>query len=182
METKTKGIDLVEHWNWAAEKGLMKKNTAASLRSACSKVLSALDDWESVDITAIDIDDTILRFKNIFAKNYQPKSLNVYGNRFKKAIDSYLGYIKDPSAWKPTSRQIQPSNRNNSNNTVSPAITQIKEMEQSQPTNRDRGLIDYPFPLRDGVTVKLMLPRDITMSEVKRLNAFMSTLTVDFNE
>ena len=45
-----------------------------------------------------------------------------------------------------------------------------------------RGLIDYPFPLRDGVTVRLMLPRDITVNEVKRLNAFMSTLAVDFNE
>ena len=27
-----------------------------------------------------------------------------------------------------------------------------------------------------------MLPRDIKMTEVKRLNAFMATLTVDFGE
>src|SRR5712692_386131 len=31
----TTGKALLEHWSWAAEKGLMNKNTAHGLRSAC---------------------------------------------------------------------------------------------------------------------------------------------------
>ena len=110
MDTKTTGKDLVDHWSWAAEKGLMKKNSAYSLRSACARVLSVIDDWESIDITSIDIEDTISRFTNLQAINYKPKSLEVYGKRFRKAIESYLDYIRDPGAWKPTSRQIQTIN------------------------------------------------------------------------
>jgi len=50
----TTGKALVEHWNWAAEKGGMNKHTAAGLRAACTQVLGALDNWESVDITSLD--------------------------------------------------------------------------------------------------------------------------------
>ncbi len=184
METKTTGKDLVEHWSWAAEKGLMKKNSALSLKSACSNVLSVIDGWESIDIISIDIDDTILRFKNLQARNYKPKSLEVYGKRFKRAVESYLEYIRDPGAWKPTSRQSQSDSTNGSQRPKSKLPLQSEDTQHSQQPagSSGSGLIDYPFPLREGVTVRLMLPRDITINEVKRLNAFMSTLAVDFNE
>jgi hypothetical protein len=37
-ETETSGKAFLEHWSWAAEKGLMNKNTAGGLRSACGQV------------------------------------------------------------------------------------------------------------------------------------------------
>jgi hypothetical protein len=182
METKTTGKDLVDHWNWAAEKGIMKKNSALALKSACANVLSVIDGWESIDITSIDVEDVITRFKNIQARKYKPQSLEVYGKRFRNAIESYLEYIRDPGAWKPTSRQIQPAN-SSTNNKPKKIHNIKKEDDQIAPAPAGgRGLIDYPFPLREGVTVRLMLPRDVTASEVKRLNAFMSTLAVDFDE
>lgn len=181
METKTTGKDLVDHWTWAAEKGIMKKNSALSLRSACAKVLSVFDNWESIDITSIDAEEAITRFKNIQAKNYKPQSLEAYGKRFKNALESYLEFIEDPGAWKPASRPIQPTSSNTNNKPKRKQTAQKEDDSIVQPTG-GRGLIDYPFPLRDGVTVRLMLPRDITVSEVKRLNAFMSTLAVDFGE
>ena len=140
------------------------------------------DDWESIDITSIDIEDTISRFTNLQARNYKPKSLEVYGKRLRKAIESYLDYIRDPGAWKPTSRQIQPINTSVNNKSKNEKKLQEEEIQPAQQAASGRGLIDYPFPLREGVTVRLMLPRDITINEVKRLNAFMSTLAVDFNE
>ena len=182
MKMNTTGKDLVDHWSWAAQKGLMKKNSANSLRSACSKVLSVLDDWGSIDITAIDIEDTISRFKNLQARNYKPKSLDVYGKRFQKAIESYLDYIRDPGAWKPVSRPTQSTNTNVISKSNNKENLPKEEVQHVQQTTISRGLIDYPFPLREGVTVRLMLPRDITVNEVKRLNAFMSTLAVDFIE
>lgn len=184
MNTKTTGKDLVDHWNWAAEKGLMKKNSAYSLRTACSNVLSVIDDWEAIDIASIDIEDTILRFKNLQARNYKPKSLETYGKRFRRAIESYLEYIRDPGAWKPVSREIQSVSTNVTQKSSNKQNSQKEVIQHTQqPVGLSgRGLIDYPFPLREGVTVRLMLPRDITINEVKRLNAFMSTLAVDFNE
>lgn len=182
MDTATTGNDLIEHWNYAADKGLMNRNTAYSYRSACSKVLSVIDGWESVDITTIDIDDTIARFKNLRAKNYKPKSLEVYAARFRKAVESYLKFISDPSSWKPKSKQTSNSNHEGATSSKSRTPQNTTETSASQTVSVNRGLIDYPFPLRDGVTVRLQLPRDITISEVKRLQAFMTTLATDFEE
>ena len=182
METKTTGKDLVDHWDWAAEKGIMKKNSALALKTACANVLSVIDDWESIDITSIDIEDAITRFKNIQAKKYKPQSLETYGRRFRNAIESFLEYIQDPGAWKPASRSIQTTNLSTNSKAKKKRSIEKKEDQIVSQQSSGRGLIDYPFPLRDGVTVRLMLPRDITVNEVKRLNAFMSTLAVDFNE
>jgi hypothetical protein len=41
------------------------------------------------------------------------------------------------------------------------------------------GLIEYPFPLREGQTAWLFLPRDLTASEGKRLAEFIATLSVN---
>ena len=170
----------MEHWNWAASKGVMNKNSAAAVRAACAQVLGVLDGWENIDVTTIDPDDVVQRFKNLRAKDFKPESLETYGLRFKKALASYLEYTRDPGTWKPTkqNRTQRPTHRNGNG---AEQTTDNQAESPSRPTEPPRsGLVDYPFPLRDGLTVRLMLPRDIKSAEVKRLTAFMSTLTVDF--
>jgi hypothetical protein len=41
------------------------------------------------------------------------------------------------------------------------------------------GMVDYPFPVRDGQTARLVLARDLHAAEAKRLSAFMATLVVE---
>src|SRR5438874_6630950 len=101
----TTGKSLVEHWNWAASKGLMNKHTAAGLRAASAQVLSVLDDWENVDITTLDPNDVTTRFKHLCAKKFAPQSLEKYEQRFKQALASYLAYTRDPGAWRPNTRR-----------------------------------------------------------------------------
>jgi hypothetical protein len=178
----TTGKSLAEHWNWAASKGIMNKNSAAALRAACTQVLGVMDDWENVDVTTIAPDDVVRRFKDLRAKDFKPNSLEVYGQRFKKALNSYLDYIRDPGAWKP-SRQNRTlrSSRKNGTEEEGASDKQTDALSHRSPEQPRGGLVDYPFPLRDGLTVRLMLPRDLKAVEVRRLTAFMSTLTSDFD-
>jgi len=175
----TTGKSLAEHWDWAASKGVMNKNTAGALRAACSQVLGVLDDWQNVDVTTIDAENVVQRFKNLRAKDFKPESLETYGTRFKKALSSYIAYTRDPGAWKPTRQSKVRSPRPNGNGAAG-SNTQAEGMPPRTIEQPRAGLVDYPFPLRDGLTARLMLPRDLKTSEVKRLSAFMSTLTVDF--
>ena len=47
---ETSARSLVDHWSWAADKGLMNRNTAAGLSSACVRVLDILgDNWEQTE-------------------------------------------------------------------------------------------------------------------------------------
>jgi hypothetical protein len=176
METTAKAF--VEHWDWAAQKGLMNKHTASGLRAACSQVLGVLDDWQTADIRKIDVEDLLTRFQNLRKKQFKPQVLETYKRRFRQAISSYSSYLEDPGAWKPTTRK-RPTQAASNGRDVTPSHENPRETAQEPPS---AGLVEYPFPLREGQDVRLALPRDLKRSEVKRLAAFMTTLTVDFQE
>src|SRR5512137_46600 len=100
----TTGKALVDHWKWAADKGLMNPNTAGAWRAACTQVLSVMDDWEKLDVRAMNVDDICLRFQNKRSKDFKPDSLDSYKRRFRQAAASFLDHAKDPSSWKAPAR------------------------------------------------------------------------------
>lgn len=173
---ETTGKAFVDHWNWAAEKGVMNKNTAAGVRAACTQVLGVLEDWESADIKGLDVEATLVRFQNLKKKDFKPAVLETYKRRFRQAVASYLVYLDDPGGWKPRTldRATAGEKSNGGERPVETARLTKHEMPQA-------GLVDYPFPLREGQITRLILPRDLKTSEVKRLSAFMSTLAIDFD-
>jgi hypothetical protein len=104
METSARA--LIDHWSWAADKGLMNRNTAGGLRSACTRVLEVLGEgWEQTDISNANVEDLLLRFQNLKKKDYRPEVLEVYKQRFRKAVTSYLEYLANPGSWKPGARE-----------------------------------------------------------------------------
>ena len=180
----TTALQLVEHWKWAADKGLMNRNTAGSLKAACSQVLGVLDDWEQLDVTSIDVEDVIRRFKNLRARDFSPESLSAYERRFRNAVESFLLYVKDPSTWKPTMRPVRAQpDANGQSRAKRSRSANAEGTEESQTIPSDvppvGALIEYPFPLRDNVVARLKLPRDISAAEAKRLYGFMIALAVD---
>jgi hypothetical protein len=154
----------------------MNKNTAYGMRAACTQVLSVLDSWESVDIKGLDVDDVLARFQNLKKKEFKPQVLETYKRRFRQAVSSYLAYLQDPGSWKATSTERAPRQERNGSGGSQETVEAVVTTRGPIPSS---GLVDYPFPLRDGQIVRLVLPRDLKKSEVKRLSAFMSTLAVD---
>ena len=177
MEKTGKG--LVDHWSWAAQMGLMKKNSASSLRSACTQVLSVIDDWENVDINKLDVDDVINRFKNLRAQDFRPKTLHDYGNRFRRAVQSFQEYIRDPSSWSPT-KSNPSSRRSPEKREAKPPKTEDRAGDEKSALVETTGLVEYPFPLRQDTIAILLLPNDLTSDEAERLNTFMQALVVNF--
>lgn len=179
----TSGKAFVQHWSWAADKGLMNRNTAKSLKAVAAQVLLVLDDWESVDVKTLDVDQAFNRFQNKRAKDFTPNSLDTYRSRFGKAVNLFLEYEKDPSSWHvPTSapRKEKKTAVTNGSPQPSPASPSLQTQYSQQTTAS--GFIDYPFPLRDGRVAQLRLPIDLKKSDVSRLTAFLSSLAVDSDE
>ena len=173
METSAKAF--LEHWNWAAAKGVMNRNTAAGMRSACTQVLSAQDDWENLDIKTLDVDNALVRFQNLKKKDFKPTVLETYKRRFRLAVTQYLEYLQDPGGWRPRQNDRAAAERSD------PAERPRRDDAGGRRDHILSGLVDYPFPLRDGLDARLSLPRDLKVSEVRRLHAFMSTLAVDLD-
>jgi hypothetical protein len=181
---ETTGRHLVDHWSWAAEKGLMNRSTAAGRRSACVQVLSILENWETVDVAQLDINDLLMRFQNLKKKEFKPNVLEVYKKRFVAARESYLEYLQNPGGWRPSSqeRAVKEGSRKTAKQ---PALTPWRDntdksgSEQVAGTSTPPGLAEYKFPLRSGIVVRLFLPSDLNKSDVQRLSGFLEMLVVD---
>jgi hypothetical protein len=167
------GRALVDHWSWAAEKGLMNKNTAGTLRAACSQILSSVDDnWETLDIRELNPEDAFRRFQNKRGKDFRPNSLHDYARRFKQAHSSYLKYLEDPASWRFESFERAPRNEG-ARHPRPRAKTEVANFDI------DANLVRYPFPVREGQTALLCLPPDLKTVEAKRLTTFIMTLAID---
>jgi len=173
---ETSGKELLEHWDYAAEKGLMPKNTAAALKTVCAQVLSVLDGWQSQDMKTLDSEKVFKQFQNLKGKNFTPQSLLTYRQRFQKAIKSFIEFKNDPTGWQPrTHKRSKNKEQSNGNSMADQSFdVPVKEQESSQ------NWVQYPFPIREGQVAKLFLPRDLKTSEAKRLAAFMATLAIDY--
>jgi hypothetical protein len=176
METNAKS--LVDHWTWAANKGVMNPNTAAGLRAACTQILAVVGEgWEDTDVATLDVENLLIRFQNLRKKDFGPQTLSAYKRRFRNAVASYLKYLQDPGAWKPDTHE-------------KPAASQRKERSLKRPSTTTAvsagtgantvgpGEVEYPFPLRPGVMARLILPSNLTQQDVNRLAAFMAMLVV----
>lgn len=179
----TSGKTFIEHWDWAAEKGLMNKNTANALRASSYQILEIIDDWETVDIREIDVEAIFRRFQNLKGKEYKPQTLNAYKRRFRQAVSYFLEYVNDPSNWKgPTSKsQSNQRTKNDGRQKASKSRDfSTSPSVNSMPQSFGDELVSYPYPLRENLVVYLHLPSDLKNIEVRKLMAFMTTLTVDF--
>lgn len=179
---ESNGKALIDHWTWAAKKGLMNKNTAGGIKAACSQVLGALENGMEVDVPTLDVDNTLTCFKNLRHKKFKPNVLETYESRFRKAVISYREYLADPAGWKPriTERTTKKAKSNGSSSTG--VVQHVVERPSTMAATGipQSNLMEYPFPIREGVMARLILPRDLKQSEIKRLTAFVSTLAVDF--
>lgn len=180
---KTTGKDLVDFLDYAADKALMEPNTAASMKTAVQKVLGMDGDLAQIDVATLDIDEQLRRFDIRFKSKFTPGSLNTYGSRVRSAVASFLAWSEDPAGWKPYRRgpragtngkKPQPQEGKKASEVVD-----LPPVPGAEPKGR---LIDYPFPLRDGLRIRLFLPEDIKRAEVRRICGFMNSLAVDADE
>jgi hypothetical protein len=181
---ETTGRQLVDHWNWAAEKGLMNKNTASGRRSACMQVLSILPEWEDVDVSQLNIDDLLLRFQNLKKKDFRPNVLEAYKKRFRLALESYLEYLRDPGNWKASSQErvahtAAGNFKTSSKKMAAHRTTDQEELERLSAAPSAVGMTEYKFPVRAGMVAKLFLPTDLNSRDVERLIGFLNMLVVD---
>src|SRR5882672_3109155 len=92
----------VDFLNSLVEKGRSRVGVIAPLKGALTKILEKTEgeDWESVDVTKLDVDDALARFKNLTLGTYTDASYRAYELRAKRAIDWYKHFLANPG-WFP---------------------------------------------------------------------------------
>jgi hypothetical protein len=182
------GRGLVEFFDYLSSKGLMKKATAGSRKTAAVKVLEIDEDWEEMDLRALDLDQQVQRFHTLRKGDYAPGSLGTYESRFRSAVSDYLAYLDNPSAFRPTvsasGRKAKKTARHASDaaSVTDSAETEVRSVgsvpEPTPPPPRSAH-ITYPFPLSGGGMAHVQLPRELTAKDAERMARFLASLAID---
>jgi hypothetical protein len=176
MET---GKTLIDHWSWAADKGVMNRNTANGLRAACVQVLGVVDDPEQIEVASLNVDELLVRFQNLRKQKFKPQVLEAYKRRFRSAVKSYKEYIANPGTWKPASQDRANSvERRPRSSAASVPSGQADGPARSRAAIAEMGSEEYRLPLRPSVMARLILPLDLTSDEARRVKAFVDMLVV----
>jgi hypothetical protein len=182
------GAALVAHWDWAAERGLMKKNTARSMKAAAKQVIAIEPEWERLQVADMDVEDLLARFRNI--THIRPESIRAYESRFRQAVTSYMTYLNSPTTYRAPQR---PGKQGSSSATGEKRAGRNQAMRaaaeppggagQKGSQHQDEGqpranLVTYPFPIRTGVLAELRLPVDLSVDEADRVATFVKALAM----
>jgi hypothetical protein len=181
---ETSGSDLIKFWDYASSKGLMRRETAETMKSACKVVLSTVEPetWETLDVTQLDVDSIVQRFERLKMTELKPDSLRVYGQRLRNGISTFNDFLASPTTWSyPTAESRAAANGDGKKRTKSRKPTQsASEAPTASPAIGDAGeTITYPYPIRPGLVISMTLPVDLTRAEATRLAAFVSSLAVE---
>ncbi len=94
------GAGLLRFCAWLGDQGLVASEQAHSLHLAVRRVLGATDDWEHLDIRALDLERAVRRFDASDTSPLQPRSRVTYKSNLRTAVRLYLAYLHDPASFR----------------------------------------------------------------------------------
>lgn len=172
------GAGLIEFLDWAGDKGVMRSPTAKAYRVGAVKVLEIDEDGDSVDIRTLDVEDQLRRFERKRGHNYSTGSLKTYKTRFRKGVELYREWLKDPGSFTGEStvqrRRTEPRPKSDKSDERASNGTQPERRPPS-----DDELLEYPFPLAQGGVAYLRLPRWLSTVDAERIGDHVKTLAID---
>ncbi|WP_283138624.1 hypothetical protein [Rhizohabitans arisaemae] len=171
----TTGRDLVAFWHTAAQVGFIPENTALSLRSACARVLAVYPDWRTLDVTRLDVEQTLGDFTRLHEHRLSGSTLQAYRSRFRRAVADFLRDARGPG----TRRPVEPEDE------AEPEAADFDPRPAAgrtgHPALRERfdEIVKYDLALAGGRVARLVLPIDLTHADVARLLGFLRTIPLD---
>jgi hypothetical protein len=163
-------------------KGLVHPATAQGWRVATAKVLEELSAEELADVRRIDVERTFKEFLNRYPGRLSPASVGEYRRRVSRAIEEFVRWMEDPGsyAFRSPARQPRADARRRLDVTPVAGPMPIRARPGSPVQARTADGIALEYPLRPDLLAHVVVPRDLTVEEARRMGAFLVTLAVDF--
>jgi hypothetical protein len=177
---------------FVVEKGLVHPATAQGWRVSTSKVLDELSTDEVEDVRRVDVEATFRGFLNRNPGRLSPASVGEYRRRVGRAIEEFVRWVEDPGGYsfRPAARaraeprgRLAPGGPDRSGR-ARPPLPTVAGPATGTPgglaaTGMPAGLT-LEYPLRPDLLAQVVVPRDLTVEEARRMGAFLVTLAADF--
>ncbi|MFN0318484.1 MAG: hypothetical protein ACKVQA_25950 [Burkholderiales bacterium] len=173
------------------QKGRINANTGGGVRAACKKILEQVGADE--DVRQVDLRAEVVQYSNRHPGELSAESLRVYESRVRGVIDSFVQFVTDPTGYKlPGKGATQKPRRAEA---VKNGEKQAKAPTTSKPAaETDHHVVTQqmairaattetslalPFPQRPTFLAQIVIPRNLTKDEARRLAAFIDSLAHD---
>ena len=162
-------------------KGLVHPATAQGWRVATTKVLEDLTPAEGEDVRRIDVEATFKGFLNRYPGRLSPASVGEYRRRVGRAIEEFVRWMEDPGsyAFRSPPRAARADARRGPEAAPASSPSPARPRPSGSAPPRPDG-IALEYPLRPDLLAQVVVPRDLTVEEARRMGAFLVTLAVDF--
>lgn len=180
---------LLDFLEKSIEKGRINKNTGAGMRAACRKILEQVGPDD--DVRETDVSAEVIQYNNRHPNELSGDSLRVYESRVKAAIDAFVRSLTDPTGYRPPGKAngSKPQKAGTRRTAERQAKDPGQEIERAtQPEHMalpssarvaaTETSLALPFPLRPNFLAQIVVPRDLSKDEAKRLAAFLDSLAV----
>jgi hypothetical protein len=163
---------------WMIDKGYGTSSQVEPWMTAIRKVFGTIegDDYESLDWSALDLDDYLGRFQRIAGADYKAESIVAYGRRVRNAFDAHQHYLDTGRA--PTSKPAPKRQKPGAEKQPDKAAA-VVQLPQKQLSGQDSGMVTFPYPLNDGRMISITIPPRLQADDVNRVTAFIRTLQDD---
>jgi hypothetical protein len=173
------------------EKGLVNPSTAQGWRVAVGNILDNLTASEEADVRSIDVESAFRKFVNRNGGKFAPRTLTEYRRRVDVALQEFNDWSVDPAGYKPKggTRSRMAPNGERSPTRQPKGTPEDKQSKGTRDTGPRSSAPEAPtqssglplsYPIRPDFLAQVVIPRDLTVNEAKRLGAFIMTLAVDF--
>jgi hypothetical protein len=189
------GAGLMKFFEVKARKHELSESVAGALRTGSKRVLDVEDDSDSVDLTAVDVDELVRRFRKKNRASLTDQSLQAYESRFRRSLTMYIKWLDGESDWAGKSRTSSSGNggkstsnsqrgiRKDASSIKSPVTSTRDDVGNPNESGSTRSsklaLFDYPVLLQDsGATAILRLPATYSTRDADRMASLISALAV----
>jgi hypothetical protein len=170
----------------AANRALVNPNTLAGWRAAVSSIFE--DEADTTDVRSIDLKTSIRRYNNGHPGVLSPASLTQYEKRLGVIIAEFTKFQNDPAGYKGYGRH--PTTPSASKKTENKTVTGTGRLAQSSGSVSGTGTetvtpvvagLSYDYPIRPDFLAQVVVPRDLTSFEARRLTRFIMALAQDYD-
>jgi hypothetical protein len=160
---------------FVVDKNLVHPATAQGWRVATSKVLEELPEDAGADVRQLDVEGIFRTFLNRNPGRLSPASVGEYRRRVGRAIEEFVRWVEDPGAY-----GFRGAPRAPRRDAGAGAAHGTPVAPHASPSPGIPDGIALHYPLRADTLAQVIVPRDLTVEEARRMGAFLLTLAVDF--
>jgi len=158
---------LLEFLRQAGMEGLINPAAARARRKAVEQLMHELTETERGDIRCIDPGTLISRFHKLEGSSIRPETLQIYAERFSAALDEYLSWLENPSAFISPRRERARAYLRGGESEFGPERAAAERIALTASENSDHIV---PVPIRAKHVVWIAnLPLDLSAAEADRI-------------